>query len=249
MNFTPDGLLENYLNGSLDAESQAALDALVQKDPLFAEKVTQALSQRIDPMSEVSVDRVAADLDGKMDKVWNSHKPFNVGPYLKPALGLFMWTGILATAGYMSFQVARWISYQAAPPKAEQVPSLNERVARPVIHVDPHDPQVEVMPVKIEAVKPPKAQAHIPGPVSNTQEGDSIRLALELDGAKNVNITIVNSGGAVVRHLFDGNWSSKRHFIDWNGKNDGGSLVPPGDYTVIIDAEGKKQSGVVSIHP
>jgi hypothetical protein len=248
MNFTPDNLLENYLNGTLDGESKAALDALVQKDPLFSEKVTQALSQRVDPMSEASVDRIAADLDGRIGKLWNSHKPFNVGPYLKPALGIFMWTGIAVTAGYMSLQVAHWISYQAAPP-TESAVSVKGPAALPAAHYDAHRPEMETLSPKIEPVKTPKAQAHIPGPASGTQEGDSIRLSLELDGAKNVDITIVNSGGAAVRHLFNGNWTSSHHYIDWNGKNDGGSLVPPGDYTVIIEAEGKKQSGIVTIRP
>lgn len=75
MKFTPENLLQIYLDGSFTDEAQTAFDELMKKDPKFAEKVTQAVSERLGNAPGMRVDDIATRLDAKIDGIWEQYKP------------------------------------------------------------------------------------------------------------------------------------------------------------------------------
>ncbi len=75
MKFTPENLLQIYLDGSFTDEAQTAFDELMKKDPNFAEKVTQAVSERLGNAPGMRVDDIATRLDAKIDGIWEQYKP------------------------------------------------------------------------------------------------------------------------------------------------------------------------------
>jgi hypothetical protein len=246
MSYSPETLLEIFLNGSLTEDAQKAFDALVRRDPAFAEKVTNALAQSQGEAPQESVDQISSKLDGKILDLWNDYKPFSVERVLKPALkwalGLSLWLGLSAGAVYMWFETAHWIHWQAESLTAEK---LKEEAA--VTAASFKRAKVAAKKAVAKKTEVPAVHTEPIAVASKPQEGDSIRLALELDQSKNVDITVMDSKGVLTRHLYQGLWKSDQHYVDWDGKNDTGTQVPAGDYTVVIDAEGKKQSGVITI--
>ena len=87
MKFTPETLLQIYLDGAFTEEAQAEFDALMRKDPIFVERVTQSLAERLGPVPEDLVNGVSARLDGKIGDLWNRNKPSPMGRFLKLCLG------------------------------------------------------------------------------------------------------------------------------------------------------------------
>ncbi len=100
MKFTPETLLQIYLDGSFTEEAQAEFDALMRQDPAFCERVTQAVAERVGPVSDAKIDETASRLDGKMDAVWSRYKP-------SPALRALRLSGkiafLFASAGVLYF--------------------------------------------------------------------------------------------------------------------------------------------------
>ncbi|HVZ80441.1 MAG TPA: FlgD immunoglobulin-like domain containing protein [bacterium] len=80
MKFSPETLLRIYLDGSFTEEAQAEFDALMRRDPAFAEQVTQAVAERLGPVPEASVEAIASRLDAQVMDLWARHKP---SPWLK----------------------------------------------------------------------------------------------------------------------------------------------------------------------
>jgi hypothetical protein len=105
--------------------------------------------------------------------------------------------------------------------------------------------------VKVMAKKPsiPVPTAIVSNSGSVTQEGDSIRTAIDIDNTQMVDVTVLNPDGILVRHLYQGIWTAGSHFVDWDGRDDAGNLVAPGNYNVVVQAGGKKMSGVVTLKP
>jgi len=250
MSYSPETLLEIFLNGALTEDAQKAFDALVRQDPAFAEKVANALARNQGEAPQESVDRISASLDGKIDNLWNDHKPFSVERYVKPvlkwALSLSLWLGLSAGAAYMWFETAHWIHWQAETSAAEKLKDEASASAASSKHAKVPAKKTTVRKEAVRKVEVPAVNV-APEAVSKQQEGDSIRLALDMDRSKNVEITVMDSKGVLTRHLYQGLWKSDQHYVDWDGKNDAGTQVSAGDYTVVIDAEGKKQSGVITI--
>ncbi|MBI1308851.1 MAG: hypothetical protein GC129_03185 [Proteobacteria bacterium] len=59
--------------------------------------------------------------------------------------------------------------------------------------------------------------------------------------ARDVKVSIYDSSGATVR-TFDGDPTTGRHLVTWDGKDDNGNVLPAGSYTVGVsaaDADGK----------
>lgn len=75
MKFTPDNLLQIYLDGSFTEEAQAAFDELMKKDPKFSEKVTQSVAERLGTAPGMRIDDIASHLDSKIDAIWEQYKP------------------------------------------------------------------------------------------------------------------------------------------------------------------------------
>jgi flagellar hook assembly protein FlgD len=52
--------------------------------------------------------------------------------------------------------------------------------------------------------------------------------------------------GHIVSRIYQGPWMAGHHVITWSGKNDMGSLVTPGKYTVVVQANGQTTSGIIN---
>ena len=117
MKFSPETLLQIYLDGSFTEEAQAEFDALMRKDPSFAERVTRAVSERLGPVPDASVEAIASRLDTKVSDLWVKHKP---SPWTRSLrLGLKALTALsLGVVGIWGFH--HWISMTPAPDGQDQ---------------------------------------------------------------------------------------------------------------------------------
>ncbi len=64
-------------------------------------------------------------------------------------------------------------------------------------------------------------------------------LRLELPQAAHVSLSLFDVGGRRVRTLLDGAWPAGRHLITWDGRGDGGAMLPAGLYLARLDADGQ----------
>jgi len=71
------------------------------------------------------------------------------------------------------------------------------------------------------------------------------RICYELDAdAKNVEVTIYNETGSVVRVLTDQDLEKGMNYIDWDGKDNSGSKVAGGEYTFEITAKDSSDESI-----
>jgi hypothetical protein len=307
MKFTPETLLQIYLDGSFTEEAQAEFDALMRKDPLFTEQVTQAVAQRLGPLPEAQIDETAGRLDGKMDALWSQYKP-------SPLLRSLKFTGIialgLASVGVLYFGVHRlWPLLQASiggqpsamlsatePPtfpqpdqsakgltlrvksdektastslKLEQesqashprgteggwetnsdVTGKNPSPSSSVPSNNESGPGATVISSsKLVSEAPPSVVPAISSGAPSTAEGDSLRVAIDMPKTQNVIVTVYDNTGLLIRNLYQGVLGQGDHYVDWDGKDEVGNAVLPGDYTVVLDLRNKKMSGVLKVLP
>lgn len=313
MKFTPETLLQIYLDGSFTEEAQAEFDALMRKDPAFAERVTQALAERLGPVPDSTVDALSSRLDGKMGDLWNRHKPSTLGRLLKlgfatamaltAAGGLFLGGRFLAarmnsTAPSGVLPVAKpslsavdtdGSKGQETAPKTvgkkpvagtsgsgnptlsvrkTQVPlqtieySGENKNATPALSTPANAPQSGVVlpspsTSNQKSLSPGRSTSPVGKPGASldasspavTAEGNSLRVAIDTDKTQNVTVTVFDANGLLIRHLYSGVVPAGEHAVDWDGKDELGNVVLPGDYTVILDMGGKKMSGILKVLP
>lgn len=66
---------------------------------------------------------------------------------------------------------------------------------------------------------------------------ESVSARFELSTATgNVEVDILDSSGSTVRTMKLGEHSAGRHDVDWDGQDDSGNRLPPGDYTLNVRA-------------
>ena len=82
MKFSPDSLLQIYLDGSFTEEAQTEFDRLIRKDPVFAERVTQAVAERVGPLPEAALSAIESKLDTRMDFCLAKVQTFSLPPNL-----------------------------------------------------------------------------------------------------------------------------------------------------------------------
>lgn len=291
MKFSPETLLQIYLDGSFTEEAQAEFDKLMRHDPVFAEKVTGAVAERLGPIPEASMSAIALNLDAKVQDLWVNHKPSPWRGTLK--LGLKTLAAMsIAAAGYWGFH--HWFRVNGASPLPSNLRSQVD-ADNPSTVKNPSD---QSLPVTKSAVKPAKknhAKTQVqpeeaatndgtetnlkgeeapapsrvgagngvqiaapavedPAPIQDkgamtSAEGDALRVAIHSDKTGQATITVFDSNGVLVRHLFQGPVQAGDRYVDWDGRNDLGAPVVPGAYNVVLDLDGKKMSGVLKILP
>ncbi len=324
MKFTPETLLQIYLDGSFTEEAQAEFDALIRKNPLFAEQVTQAVAQRLGPVSEAQIDEMAGRLDGKIGAIWSQYKPSPILRFLKLTNKIVL---VLASAGVLYFGVRRiWPMIQSsinsqpsamlALPESQPVPGnqptkgltltvkSEKKMSSPspqlasepqssrlkgtevdvASHADSNgkNPSVSSLgpatresgfgatvpsisnPGSFSSVNAQNLTSPIPSSVTNTAppgipavnsgssstaEGDSLRVTIDMPKTQNVIVTVYDSNTLLIRHLYQGVLETGDHYVDWDGKDELGNAVLPGDYTVVLDLGNKKMSGILKILP
>ncbi len=308
MKFTPETLLQIYLDGSFTEEAQAEFDALMRKDPAFTEKAAQALAERLGPVPDATVDAISSSLDGKIGEVWNRHKPAPWGQSLpwalraalvlsaaaliffggwlllirlhpfeasgtstilkgmastmKPAAGQGVQAGGMnPSEGKKPVAAAAW-EKTSLPEQAQALgkgleTSLEKNPAQTTPPLSPASPNSTSLsgssPASFPEVPPsgpnPSGASLNTAPTGTTAEGNSLRVAIDMDKTQDVTLTVYDANGSLVRRLFSGAMAAGEHDVDWDGKDESGNAVVPGDYTVILDTEGKRMSGTLKVLP
>jgi hypothetical protein len=260
MKYTPEDLLQVYMNGSMTEEAQEAFDHFMSEDPHFSETVTNAMAERMGPVPEESVSQISARLDAKIESIWVKNQPSQTARLFRM---IFKGTLAVLIAGVLIYSVSvLWPKLLAMFPQIDLSASNSLSTSAPPAKLAPPaimSPQgsgtVAVKPIptlapKVVAVKHVAAPTAVPtayNPGYGTQVGDSIRLAVDTDKTQTVMVTVLSPAGGLVRHLYQGLWVAGNHFVDWNGKDDLGRTVSPGNYTIVVQAGDKKMSGIVTI--
>jgi hypothetical protein len=265
MKYTPENLLQIFMNGSLTAEAQGVFDRLMRENPEFAEKVTSAMAERMGAVPDETVNEISSRLDSKLETIWVKHQPSKMGRlfrvFIKGSL-------IFAVLGFLGYSVyALWPKLLTILPQIDlsSSSSLNTQIPKaqlaPPVMLRPQGSEsetsisVKILPapaskaVVAQKIVLPTATATLSKSSSGTQTGDSIRLSVDTDKTQTVVVTALSPNGILVRHLYQGLWVSGSHFVDWNGKDDSGNPVAPGNYTIVVQTGDKKMSGIVTIKP
>ena len=305
MKFTPESLIEIYMNGSFTEEAQAEFDALMRADASFAERVTQSVAERLGPVPDGVVDPISGRLDSKMDGLWSAHKPSPWGGLLKISVKAAL---LLAAAGGIVGAYEHFWAPQEPSSKLEQGISSGVGILSPphqlgsVSKKSPNNPSVLSTERKagssasspggapgqtvslsfkeIRAASGPDFSTSAPSGLSQAHpalnvnrgsgaespagsaptnpqasmaspplsaEGDALRVSIEMEKTGKVIITVLDSNGLLVRGLYQGFWNQGIHLLDWDGKDEAGNQVQPGNYTVAVNANGKTMSGTLRI--
>jgi hypothetical protein len=246
MKYTPETLLQIFMNGSLTEEAQKSFDQLMRDDPQFSEKVTTAMAERMGPIPDDTVQSISARLDSKVESIWVKNQPSKMTPFLRMAIKGILVLGLLGISIYVLWpkllSILPQIDLSASDSFNTQTPQAS--MAPPAI-IAPSSGYVE----KAVPVKKIKFTPTVSNSSATTQMGDSMRTVIDIDKTESVQITVLNPNGILVRHLYQGIWTAGSHFVDWNGKDDLGYSVASGNYTVEVQAGSKKMSGVVTIKP
>lgn len=291
MKFNPEDLLQVFLDGSFTPEAQAEFDRLMSRDPLFAERVTKALAERLGPVPDPTVEAIAANLDGRIGGLWDKNKPSAISSFLglagKIALslgaagGLYfglryaaaLWghsplypmPGSIAQAPHAGtvepLKKPRSVSFsisangiKAVPPGIERNTRLNSRAsgAAPTVSSPPPQGQaaraLPTAPTGSNSIQAPGASSNAPSPATDL-EGTSVQVDVENDKDQTVNVLIFDGQGLLVRRLFQGVMKAGEGSIPWDGKDDLGRTLRPGDYTVEVQMGGQSMSQTVAIQP
>ncbi len=76
-------------------------------------------------------------------------------------------------------------------------------------------------------------------------DGSSVKLSYKLEGdASDVTVNIYSPDGTLVRAMELGAQKAGDREVEWNGKDDNGNELPPGDYTYSISAKSDDGSSV-----
>lgn len=74
---------------------------------------------------------------------------------------------------------------------------------------------------------------------------EQIEISFHLQQADNVNLSIFDNNGRLVKHLFSGQIAAGDHSFVWNGKQETGKYLPNGLYVYKIDFNGQTRSGKI----
>ncbi len=277
MKFTPETLLQIYMNGSFTEEAQSAFDDLMRRDTSFAQKVTEALAERLEGAPESTVDQITVRLDGKIGAIWQQNKPSVLSRGLKLAA---RWVLILSAVSGIGwglhhlwpsvsslFHSRPGVSSQSGLDKASEMTGQTDQA----VNTDTSNQAAEEQAILMRKASPqPKSKhpssamaavSHTTAPQANpssssavspdssTAQGNSLRIAIETGKVQKVVVTVLNPDGVLIRYLYQGGWEPGNHNVDWDGKDASGNMVSPGKYTVVVNADGKSMSGVVTIQP
>ncbi len=251
MKFQPEILLKIFLDGNLTPEAQSEFDKLVRQDPLFAEKVTESLAEKLGTLPDSQVEAMAARLEPKMADIWRSAQPRPWNLYLQLAWKILL---VLAAFGAMGYSLWTLLSNPSISVGANS--SKEEPLSLVVLQDEPaaqsfrkKTPVVSAGPVS-SLNKPSRESQLTPEPRKSTglaEEGNFIRMAVHVEKTQPVLIKILDSNGMPVRALYKGVWKAGDHTLDWDGKDDQGRELSPGNYQVTLLSAGKTQSTTVHL--
>jgi hypothetical protein len=252
MSFTPEGLTQIYLNGALTEEAQAVFDRWMETDPAFSDKLVETLKQHLGTFPE-SLSFVETRLDTQIEAIWIKNKPSFLRVFLKK---YFWYTMGLVIAVILSWALIHWGirirgTLQSALhlsgthlPEVEGLPSEIVGIGKISMMPPVLMPLTEKTKKKLNNDFNKRYQVNA-NDVSYNYVNHSLQIIIDSEKAQKVAITVWDSWGHLVCDIYHGPWIAGHHVITWSGKNDIGNLMPPGKYTVVVQANGQTTSGVI----
>jgi hypothetical protein len=275
--YKAEDLLEVYMNGSFTEDAQAEFDRLVREDPSFAEKVTQAVAQRLGPAPEETVNLVSGRLDSRMGEIWEKGRPSPFAGWLQNSFKAILALLIVLAVGWgwrygKACLESRATDAKLTGPAGEKqglVPAVNEKgtnqktlafsrgTADVSTNVSLAGQPSNQAGVREPAVSPKSCSPSFSintvskpgGGNTRVAEGFPLRVSIESPKAQNVNLTILDNNGILIRHLYQGVWTAGSGYVEWDGKDDWNNMVLPGRYTIVFKAGRKTTSQTVTFQP
>lgn len=80
--------------------------------------------------------------------------------------------------------------------------------------------------------------------------GEPVNVGYQLDGsAASVTMYIQDEDGASIATLHPTDFSEGDHFLEWNGLDSDGNVVPDGNYDIILQASSSGENSTIAISP
>ncbi len=81
-------------------------------------------------------------------------------------------------------------------------------------------------------------------------DGQTVNIGYQLDGtAASVNMSIVDQHGSTVATIKPTDLQKGNHFLEWDGLDKDGNVVPEGDYKIVLQATASGEDSSVAISP
>jgi hypothetical protein len=254
-------LIDGYTQGSLNSADQAQFDSLFSTDPVFSEKVTNALGAHLGEPPADFVDSIANHMDAHWETLYKKGtQPVDRTLFVESGI-LVAALAVLVGAGWYV-----WKTLGTSPLDAQYHGASSPKVV--LAFTLPNDQNNGWKPKKTfadaERDFTPRASSSslVSQPStnisSNNSEGRSLegsmsgqilRIRVEVPRDLKGRVTLWNAQGQMVRHLFEGAMPKGIWALDWDQKNDQGNTVGSGSYSVHIEAGGQVLTGQVVVAP
>ena len=118
------------------------------------------------------------------------------------------------------------------------VPSIDGSL--PVVSLPREDMADTVAPAKPAALTMTKATTKAAAPVlaPAVSQGHRLNVVLNLREAAQVRVQVMDAGRQVCRRLFNGRAPAGKRNFEWDGTDDQGKRLPPGDYQMQVNGDG-----------
>ncbi len=258
-------LIDRFVHGSLSITEQTEFDSRFSSDPGFSEKAVQALGVILGPPDSSYLSAMDSRLETKASSLWAKagytsplSGTFGVRA-LTAALLVLLGTSLVVMCNRPAQQVGTALS--AAAPRvmlAFRLPSCEGPSWSPrnVLRETDLLPSSVTRacsqtsrPAKVVQAAAPSLTEESSGDIPTTLQGRTLRIRIEVPRDVAGRVTLYDSDGKLVRHLFEGPMPAGTWALDWDQKNNHGAHVGPGAYIVQIEADGKVLSGRVSVAP
>ncbi len=256
---TPQDLIDGYLQGTLGNSDQATFDSLFASDPAFSEKVTGALASHLGEAPSDFVDSVASHLDNRWESIYQkgtrtaSHSSFLEAGVLVAALAVMVGAGwyVWKVLGDTSLEACQTLADNPKVVLAFTLPTSEKTSWKPkMTFADAErDFAAQTSPDRVVTTSSRVSDESRENESLEPLVGQILRIRVEVPRDLKGRVTLWDSEGRLVRHLFDGSMPKGTWALDWDQKDDRGSLVHPGSYSVHIEAAGQLLTGQVVVAP
>jgi hypothetical protein len=250
LKYTPEELMQAYLEGTLSFQGRAEFVQLMRQDPLFADRVAKALEEG----------RNAPPLERKRRAFALMTERLYPAPTVRRAIPwafiLLLATGFGLALNHV-LPVLGNILFSAFHLSETQTFGTGSPVTQTAMVPKGHPGALNGQKGKAPAKKPGAATTPsvTPSPTQGpstpaTPEPNPPPVKMTTDKTQVATITVLDGGGQVIRHLYHGTWLSGEHLIPWDGRDDYLQMAPPADYTISVQTDdGNTTNNTVTLRP
>lgn len=242
MPWSRETLIQLYLKGGLRADAKREFDRLCRKDPSFSNEVTEAAQKVLRGLPEDTPRTLVAPArPPSSPRGENSFRPGFLK--LRPWIGLGLMGAALLGMVWLLVNWGRETVRDHGRVSSKLKPGAVTDEIHQVLFQAMLTPAVQEDAI---GVSPSLSAA---GKTLVFQEGDRIYLLIQAARRESVTLSIFGPGDKLVRRLYQGEWRKGPHQIEWDGLGLSGHPAPPGVYSVVLKAEGKRQLDRLVIQP